>query len=304
MKLSIILILLLFICLFSTLKAQELVQDTLTSIELYDGTEYQGKITSENAETLTIEEKQGVKITIEKKTIQKRENFFSNRFSNSNLRLLPNRHRYFIMPSALNTQKKELTYRTNYFYSHNLEYGFTNNISGNIGFAFIFFNAGLQVSIPIRPKFRVGLGGTYFSTFLPDDIDNIDFAALQLVATYGTENRHISLGLLGLTSPNEDGDNLSMFTIGGFLQINHRWAILTENYILTSIGQSNDATDRFGYYSFGFRSAGKKFFVDFGFTGISYTETSSISFNGGTNFMEETETTRLVIPYIGLGTTF
>jgi len=180
--------------------------------------------------------------------------------------------RYLFSNSSYNVQKGEL-YFQNYFIAGNqFIYGISDRFSLGLGLLpMIIFEGSGFLGYSISPKlsfdYRNGQGafavmGGLGRSFGLQPTNGL----LHLTNTFGARDKHLTIGLLSFYVPPEYSFRNIHMTLSGFLRLNNRWALLTDNALISSNqnGFSSSLADRNYFISIGARYMKKRFSLTLG----------------------------------------
>lgn len=256
---------LLFLVFISHQACAQIEIDTIRyQITTSDGNKYLGTIVHQDSESILFNADVLGEITIPKKEVLRLEQVKLGHTGVYESQLWPyhiQSSRYFFNPSGYGIKKGEGYYQNTWIFFNQVSYGLTDHFSIGAGVVplFLFFGAPTPVwvmprfSIPIAEnKFNLGLGGL-FGTIA--GVDNTGFGLVNGVATIGTRDKNISIGLMyGLA----DGDltRLPLITLSGLLRTGERGYLISELFLLPGEGG--------GVFSFGARRLIQRVGLDFG----------------------------------------
>ncbi|MBP6186005.1 MAG: hypothetical protein KA479_13770 [Saprospiraceae bacterium] len=264
-------------------------RDTLSIVETTDGNTYIGSILSIQDTMVVLSTSLGIlnipKNKISSITTPKKDQMVEGEFWPEN----PHSSRHFWGPSGYGLRKGEGYYQNTWIWLNQASYGITDNFSIGGGLVPLFlFGATEILPVWLTPKinlpYRNGKGAFGFGTILFGLLGEEDVYAgiLYGTNTFGTRDKQLTLGLgYGYSS---DGGFASTPTISvsGMMRTSKKWAILTENYLISAGEQTT-----FGLISGGARYMGRRLAIDFG--GIIPV--------GGFDFF-------VVIPWLGIAVPF
>jgi hypothetical protein len=177
--------------------------------------------------------------------------------------------KYFFTQSAINLQKGEGYYQNTYVFLNSVSYGFTDYFSIGAGVEILSTIGSISSNVfsptwYIAPKvgFKVSdqlyLGGGVTFANIGGFFDNAKIGIGYGLATFGSTEHNLSIGLTNVFSIDDQGNN-TLITLAGMTRISERLALVTENYI----SASNDVGS--SIFSYGLRFIASKTSVDLGF---------------------------------------
>lgn len=263
------LLVLLFLCSImalstSTSSAQETESQEIWYIQTNDGNEFEGVIKEETADYIILETKKFGEVKISKNMIDTRVRSSK---SGSGVEELRNRmtHRYFYSNSGYGLKKGQAVYSNYLLMFNQFDYGFTDRISGSIGFIplFLFGTAetpfwySLRYNQPLAND-HVRLGVRMQGAGVLGVQDSFSpFGFLSFTGTFGVPDRNITVGIgYGLY----DGTltEIPLVSISGMYRVGQKNYLLAESYITT-----NDVGG-VGLLFAGARHVGNSIGVDYG----------------------------------------
>lgn len=227
-------------------EAQQTTDSTaIFRIETLDGNEFVGKILRQNASEVTIISALYGEITLNTVNIKKIEPVEQKQVKNSYevWTTNPQSTRYFWAPNGYGLNKGEGYYQNVWVMFNQASYGFSNYFSVGVGMMPLFLFAGAptpiwftpKASIPvIKDKLNVG-GGLLFATILGEGGDPAGLA--YGVATVGNRDANLTFGM-GYGFVGSEWGTTPVFTLGGMARVGSKGYLLTENYLITSGGES------------------------------------------------------------------
>lgn len=205
----------------------------LVIVYLLDKSEITGELITENDQEVVIQSSTLGLVTFQRSQV-KRIIYLDAKGRMPN----PNPTRYFIGQSAYTHEKGEGYYQNIYGLFNLVSYGVTDRLSliGGVeltslfgGSPILFFNA--KYGIPISPKLNAAASVSYLT--VAGSLADLSLGTINGLLTYGTKEHQVTFGT-GYGFANGDIDNTGVLTIGGVTRISKRFALITENYVLTS----------------------------------------------------------------------
>lgn len=276
-KLSFFLFCLLIIAFSSQTYAQKkkvIPTGTTVVVILKDGSQVNGKLVAEDAESVVIETESMGKVTVEKVKIRS-----ISEVSGENLKKgkvwfeNPNPYRYLLGNSAIPKPKKTATYQNVWIFFNSFSYAPTNFLDLSAGFELFsllsaskdapyFFYLNPKASTKVFKNFYMGGNIFYLNSFgNHEENDFYGMGTLNGFATYGNTNMNVT-GSLGWGFVNSSFESKPIITLSGMIRVSRRIAFISENWFLPDIG---DETSYYGLYSYGIRFLSQKVSIDLAF---------------------------------------
>ncbi|AKJ02313.1 hypothetical protein ATI61_108298 [Archangium gephyra] len=234
----------------ATAPAAESGKRELSRITLKDGQELHGVVVRQDSQVVVVELADGDRMELPARQVkdittehnaQVRDNgeiWFQD----------PNRTRYLYAPSGMMLRQGEGYFSQKELFFSSMNYGLSDNITvqagavvpawllGAGGFNFI---AGVKVGGSVGDRLHLAAGAQ--GLFIPGIGTGIGGAVGFVfgTATYGTPDAHLSLGLgkpFTLTNSGGSLDSTLITTISGNLRVSQRVALVTENWLMPTIG--------------------------------------------------------------------
>jgi hypothetical protein len=264
-----ILCVLLFACFALQAQNKTLKIGDNVKIETQEGTTFIGNVQAMTDEEVTLKQfNSDTKITLQKKNIRQiraiaDKSIVAGEYQFEN----PNATRYLFAPSSFNLRKGEGYYQNAYIGINTVNYGITDNftIGGGIElFSTLSGNPSLmltpKVNFPISEKFNVGAGALLINI---GGLSTRTTAGILFgTATVGDRETNATVGggwgFVKQTN-NTNGSGTPVFTVCGMTRLAPRWALVSENWIVTA----KDV--QFGIISAGARYMRESFTIDFAF---------------------------------------
>jgi hypothetical protein len=236
-------------------------------IETKDGTTFTGSVQAMTDEELTLKQfNSDTKITLQKKNIRQirmvaDKNIVEGEYQFEN----PNATRYLFAPSSFNLRKGEGYYQNAYIGINTINYGITDHftIGGGIEiFSTLSGNPSLMLTpkfnFPISEKFNIGAGALLLN--IGSLKQRISAGIVFATATVGDRETNATFGggwgfVKNTTAIS--GSSTPVFTVSGMTRLAPRWALVSENWIVTA----KDV--QFGIISAGARYMRESFTIDF-----------------------------------------
>jgi len=251
--------------------AQEVVADSLISLELSDGSILRGAIVSEDADTVIFITSAGLKITMPRSTIVSRSVTRGRMVEGRFHRFDPNYTRLLFTPTGRPLRKGEGYFTDYYVYFPGVAYGLTDHLSFMAGIS-VIPGAGLDNQMLfVAPRYGVELseqfalsGGFLYMSFGGEFSTGIAFAT----GSYGLQDKCFTAGIgMGYTyNENEEGVKEFEFAKhpilvwGGNIRLSNSISFVSENWIITS----EDFDMGFQPFSVALRFFGEHIAVDAG----------------------------------------
>ena len=182
----------------------------------------------------------------------------------------PNSSRYLLSSSAIPLDKKTGYYQNTWIFVNSFAYGITKNISISGGFEIIsiFAKGDGPYAFYLNPKASFKVANNLYagaSILYANTIKTVDsfggLATLNGFITYGNKNNNITAAI-GWGSSNGDFSSKPVVTISGMTRVSKRIGFVSENWIITNIG---DEAKYYALYSYGIRFLGEKTSIDLAF---------------------------------------
>ncbi len=241
MKATHLLLFILFIIIFSGIKAQTS-DSTLVKIETTDGNEFVGKIVEENEGRVVLETEKLGRITISKTDIKSRSEIKAQQIKNGKLWLNnPQATRYFWAPNGYGLKKGEGYYQNIYVLWNQFSVGVTDNFSLGAGVIPLFLFGGTPTPVFATAKFSIPLkkekinlgGGAIIGTVLGEDLGG--FGIVYGVSTFGSRDNNVTFGI-GYGFAGGDFASTPLINLSGMSRISSRGYFITENYYINGGG--------------------------------------------------------------------
>lgn len=217
-------------------------QDSIKSqVETTDGNTYIGFIVEENSETIRVKTDKLGTISIPRQDI-KRINLLSAMQSKDGTYWLdnPQATRYFWSPNAYSLKAGEGYYQNVWILANQVIYGITDHFSAGVGMVPLFLFDGAptpawitaKYSVPVvENKFNLGVGALGGTVIGVEEEDNTTFGILYGIATIGSKDRNLNIGLGWGFADGEIAKNPTL-NISGMIRIGPKGYLMTENYII------------------------------------------------------------------------
>lgn len=240
--------------------------DSLSVVEMKDGSINTGKIISQDTALLILETKNGT-LQLKQGEVKSNQLLPASRFRNGVYwPESPHTSRHFWGPSGYGLKKGEGYYQNIGIMFNQVSYGLTDNFTMGIGIAPTFLIGAPAEFTPIwlTPKitfpYKNGKGGfgvgAIYSGFL-GELGN-GFGVLYGVNTFGGRDKQVTVGIgYGYSSENGLGSSPS-FSVSGLWRTSRKWSVVTENYYI------NSGSEGFGLISLGGRYSAKRLAIDAG----------------------------------------
>lgn len=252
--------------------AQATSDSTLVQIETTDGNEFIGPVVMEDSEKIVIKTNNLGEITIPIRNIKSRKTILIQQVKNGKLWFAnPQATRYFWAPNGFGLKKGEGYYQNIWVLWNQFAYGLTGNFSIGGGMIPLFFFGGaptpvfgtVKFSIPVaEDKFNIGLGAIA-GTALGESETGVGM--LYGITTFGNRDKNVSVGM-GYGFAGGDWASSPTFNVNGMFRVSSRGYFITENYIISSGGET------VVLLSAGGRSNIKKVALDYGLFIPFYSE--------------------------------
>lgn len=240
--------------------------DSLSVVEMKDGSIYTGTIISQDAAFMTLETKNGT-LQLKQAEVKSNQILPASRFRNGVYwPESPHTSRHFWGPSGYGLKKGEGYYQNIGIMFNQVSYGLTDHFTMGIGIAPIFLVRAPVEFTPIwlTPKLNFpykngkgafGVGAIYYS-FLGELGNGV--GVVYGVNTFGGKDKQVTLGIgYGYSSENGLGSSPS-FSLSGLWRTSRKWSLVTENYYI------NSGSEGFGLISMGGRYSAKRLAIDAG----------------------------------------
>ena len=203
-------------------------------IELKDGSDIVGQLVMLNDQELVIRNEELGLLTFERGNV-KRITYLTEKSWIRN----PNPTRYFVGQSAFSLPKGDGYYQNIYGLVNIFGYGITDHLSvlGGVELLTLFsgspaFLTNIKYGGKLSEKLHVAASVTYL--FGMGEISrDLNLGTINALLTYGTEEHNITFGS-GFAFAEDQFSNSGILTIGGSSRLSKRFALISENYILTS----------------------------------------------------------------------
>ncbi len=205
-----------------------------------NGNKYSGEILSSDSSHLKIRTSELGEITILKKNVKTihaatREN----QHREYQTRDHPQNTRYFFSPNGYGLKKNQGYYQNVWVMVSNFAYGLSDNFSVGGGLVPMFLFAGAptpvwvtaKMSFPVeKNKINVG-AGALIGTVLTSEEGNHGFGMLFGIATLGSKQKNISLGI-GYGYAGGHWANSPLINLNAMIRIGKKGYFITENYFV------------------------------------------------------------------------
>jgi hypothetical protein len=172
----------------------------------------------------------------------------------------PHPNRYFFVPSAIPMAKGDGYFQNVMLDLNTINYGFTDHISGGIGFAIPWgFMATIKTGYQVAPKIYAGGGIMGAGTFF--DLGR-GLAAVYGLVTYGTFDHNVTFSSgygfsstrnyygSGSSSTRVQPTHSPMFTLSGMTRLTNRLSLVTENWAFPVHRQTYHSSYSYPYYGY------------------------------------------------------
>lgn len=254
---------LLFVSLIALSQVQE--SQSLVKIETRDGNEFVGTIVLEDSEKVIIKTDLLGELTINRTAILRITEIDSSKIVGGELwDDNPQSSRYLWTPNGYGLKEGEGYYQNIWVLYNQVSYGFTNHFSMSAGIIPVFlFGAETLGPVWIVPKFSIPLQkdavnmslGAFVGA-IPGELDG-GFGIVFSTLTLGDRNKNVNFGL-GWGYAGSDWADRPIINFSGISRISARGYLMTENYYLSSYGES------ILILSGGYRYMAKQVGIDFG----------------------------------------
>ena len=249
---------LMFLLLVVFTKSYSQTDTTLYKIETMDDNEYMGTIVEQDQTKVVLKTKQLGLITIQKIDIKEMivvqpEKIVSGKYWFDN----PQASRYFWQPTGYGLKKGEGYYQNIWVLFNQFSVGVTDHFSVGAGLVPLFMFGGAPTPVWVTPKFSLpsknekfslGVGvlaGSvlgvehYYYDYTTGISDtrktNENFGITYAIATFGSRDRNVSLGLGYGYSKGKWGSNPSV-SFSVLQRISDKGYFVSENYIINNVG--------------------------------------------------------------------
>ena len=217
-------------------------QDSIKSrIETVDGNEYIGTILEQNTETIRIKTDKLGEISIPRVEVKRITQLSTLKTKDGTYWLdNPQATRYFWSPNGYNLKAGEGYYQNVWILFNQAVYGITNHFSAGVGVMPLFLFAGAptpvwitaKYSLPVvENKFNLGAGALAGTVIGVEDEDNTSFGILYGIATIGSKDKNLNIGLGWGFAEGEIAKNPTL-NISGMIRTGPKGYLMTENYII------------------------------------------------------------------------
>ena len=217
-------------------------QDSIKSrIETVDGNEYIGTILEQNTETIRIKTDKLGEISIPRAEVKRITQLSTLKTKDGTYWLdNPQATRYFWSPNGYNLKAGEGYYQNVWILFNQAVYGITNHFSAGVGVMPLFLFAGAptpvwitaKYSLPVvENKFNLGAGALAGTVIGVEDEDNTSFGILYGIATIGSKDKNLNIGLGWGFAEGEIAKNPTL-NISGMIRTGPKGYLMTENYII------------------------------------------------------------------------
>jgi len=260
------------ICLaIGILRAQDLIVDSLISLELSDGSVLKGRIESETEDSLKFVTSAGIKLNVPKSIVIARSVAHGKVVEGKFQRSDPNYTRLLFTPTGRPLRKGEGYFTDYYVFFPGVAYGLTNNLSIMAGIS-VMPGVGLgEQMLFIAPRYGMEFseqfalsGGFLYMSFGGEFAAGLAFAT----GTYGPQEKCFTGGIgMGFTYAENDMGNKKfefakhpILVWGGNIRLSNSISLVSENWIIT--GENFDMG--FQPFSVALRFFGEHIAVDVG----------------------------------------
>lgn len=214
------------------------IQDTIVTLELNDGSSFNGKIMEELPDKIIFHTVSGLEITIPKSMVKKIKALEGKMVEGKYYRLDPNYSRLLFAPTGRPLKKGHGYFSDYYVFFPGISYGFTNYFTLMAGFSFLpGLDLGEQLKYfapkfggEINEKLAVSVGALYIT--VKDVAAGIGFSALTL----GERDKSFTLGLgLGYIKEEEKDFEFAkkpILMLGGNIRLSNSVALVSENWFI------------------------------------------------------------------------
>jgi hypothetical protein len=241
-------------------------------IRLRDGSQLVGHVTTLTKDSVQVELRSG-RVTVAREDIVEAQEMPRSQVKNGEL-WFPNPHstRLLFSPSAIPLEKGTGYFSNIYLFFVSVQYGFTDRFSLGAGMSVFPLDNFADNLIYLTPKFTLfdaprlklslggflGAAGMASNTFSDNGSDGNSLGILYGVASTGTRESNLSLGLGWGYFGSQMADR-PIVMIGGQGRVAKRISLITENWIVPT----NQRTE--GIISYGVRFLGERISVDLAF---------------------------------------
>ena len=217
-------------------------QDSIRSqVETVDGNAYIGVILEQNTETIRIKTDKLGEISIPRGDVKRITPLTTIKTKDGTYWLdNPQATRYFWSPNGYSLKAGEGYYQNVWIMGNQAVYGITDYFSAGVGMIPLFLFAGAPTPAWITAKFsmpvvkdKVNLGaGALMGTMIgAEDEGNTTFGILYGLATLGSKDKNLNIGLGWGFADGEIAKNPTV-NINGMIRIGPKGYLMTENYII------------------------------------------------------------------------
>ncbi len=252
------------VAIFNPSHAQETVVPVLWQVETKDGNVYYGKILEQSQEVMRLETESLGTINIAVGNIKRVREVSMKEVKDGEVwPVNAQASRYFFAPNAHGLRRGEAYYQNVWIFFNQVSVGLTDNFTLGLGTVPLFLFGGAPTPVWITPKFSVPIredelslgGGVLLGTIIGEDVGA--FGMAYGVITVGDRNTNLNLGVGYGFIGGEWGD-LPLLHIGGMIRLSTKGYLLSENYIISSGGET------VGLISVGGRTLWNRFSLDYG----------------------------------------
>ena len=251
-----------FVLTFSAF-SQTTSDSTLVNIITLDGNEFTGEVVREDSLKIVLKTEKLGEISIFKTDIKKFNTVEIQQIKDGKYWFPnPQSTRYFWSPNGYGLKKGEGYYQNIWVLWNQFAYGLTDNFSVGAGIIPLFlFSTSTPVfatakfSLPIvKEKFNIAAGAIVGGVIGEPESS---IGLLYGLASVGSPDNNVTAGI-GYGFAGGDWAQIPVININGMFRVSSRGYIITENYIITSEGETG------ALISFGGRSIIKKAALDYG----------------------------------------
>ncbi len=253
----------------------EIVYHNLINIETKDGNEFLGEIIEEDPLYIKLKTQKFGEVTISKSDIKSQKPVEVQQVKEGKYWFPnPQSTRYFWAPNGYGLEKGEGYYQNIWVLWNQFAVGLTNSFSVGGGIVPLFLFGGgptpvfgtVKFSVPVtKNKFNIG-AGAIAGTVLGEE--NTGFGILYGLTTFGSSDKNMTFGA-GAMFASGDWATAPLFNLNGMFRVSNKGYVLTENYLITSGGET------IVLISMGGRSIIKKAALDYGLFIPFYSEMES-----------------------------
>jgi hypothetical protein len=225
-------------------QAQTEKDSSIVRIETIDGNEFIGEIVNQDSLRVFLKTSNLGEIGILKSNIKSQEKVNIQLYKSGKLWFSnPQSTRYFWSPNGYGLKKGEGYYQNIWVLWNQFSYGVSDNFSIGGGVIPLFLFGGgptpvfltPKISIPIeKDRFNIG-GGLLLGTVLGES--ETGFGILYGLSTFGSPDNNVTLGL-GYGFAGGEWASSPLININGMFRVGSRGYFITENYYISSGGES------------------------------------------------------------------